>query len=179
MVFNEKQTCHEQVLAVARQMMAAARTAPKGKGIDKLEIIAVDGDDKQRLADEMRRYSERTGIKFFLRDALNVEQSEVVVVIGTSYGIFNLNCGFCGFATCTEKEEHPQIPCVLNTNDLGIAIGSAAAVAADQRIDNRVMYSVARAALDLGMLPGCSAAFGIVLSCEGKNPFFDRTAHKQ
>lgn len=179
MVIREEEARHEHVMEVAKAMMAAARTAPKGKGIDRLTIIAVDGEQKQQLADEMRRYSERSGFKFFLRDALNVEQSSAVVIIGTSFGEFALNCGFCGFATCAEKAAHPAIPCAFNTNDLGIAVGSAASVAADYRIDSRIMYSVARAALDLGMLPDCKAAFGIVLSCEGKNPFFDRTAHKQ
>lgn len=31
MILNERDTRHEHVLQVARQMMTAARTAPKGK----------------------------------------------------------------------------------------------------------------------------------------------------
>lgn len=176
MIVNETESRREQLIVAAKAMMAAARTAPKGKGTDKLEIITLYGDDLTALAAEMRRYSEQTGMKFFLRDADNVEQAEAVVIIGTAYGIFGLNCGFCGFDTCREKEEFPAVPCAFNSGDLGIAIGSAASVAADWRIDNRIMYSVGRAALDLGLLGECRAAYGIVLSCRGKNPFFDRVS---
>lgn len=158
--------------------MAAARTAPKGKGTDRLEILTVCGEDLSILAREMRRYSERSGYKFFLRDAGNVEQSDCVVLLGTSLGVMNLNCGYCGFPTCTQKLEFPAVPCAFNPGDLGIAIGSAVSVAADRRIDNRIMYSAGRSALDLGWLPECHIAYGIVLCCSGKNPYFDRTAHK-
>lgn len=34
MIQNERDIRHEHVLDVARQMMTAARTAPKGKGVD-------------------------------------------------------------------------------------------------------------------------------------------------
>ena len=33
MILNERDARHEHILQVARQMMTAARTAPKGKGI--------------------------------------------------------------------------------------------------------------------------------------------------
>ena len=38
MIQNERDCRHEHVLGVARQMMTAARTAPKGKGVDVIEI---------------------------------------------------------------------------------------------------------------------------------------------
>jgi uncharacterized ferredoxin-like protein len=60
-------------------------------------------------------------------------------------------------------------------NDLGIAIGSAVAVAADRRVDTRIMYSIGYAMLHFGMLPGdVVVAHGIPLSASSKNPFFDR-----
>ena len=34
MILNERESRHEHVLHVVRQMMTAARTAPKGKGVD-------------------------------------------------------------------------------------------------------------------------------------------------
>ena len=178
MIDNELDTKQDQVLATARAMMAAARTAPKGKGRDMLEIFTISGDDLKVLADEMRTFAEKSGYKFFLRDALNVEESQAVVIIGTKFGVFGLNCGFCGFPTCADKADE-RIPCAVNTNDLGIAIGSAVSIAADWRLDSRVMYSVGRAALDLGWMGECRAAFGIALSCTSKSPFFDRTSHKQ
>ena len=38
MILNERDARHDHVLQVARQMMTAARTAPKGKGIDIIEL---------------------------------------------------------------------------------------------------------------------------------------------
>ena len=64
MIENERDLRHAQALNVARQMMTAARTAPKGKGIDVIEIALVTDDDLSRLADEMRRIAEETGMKF-------------------------------------------------------------------------------------------------------------------
>ena len=72
MILNERNIRHEQALNVARQMMTAARTAPKGKGIDVVEIALVTDDDLSRLAEEMRRVANETGMKFFLRDADNI-----------------------------------------------------------------------------------------------------------
>ncbi|MCC8018334.1 MAG: DUF2148 domain-containing protein [Rikenellaceae bacterium] len=178
MILDEQETRSGQVLAVARAMMAAARTAPKGKGLDFMDIKTVTDEDLAALAYEMRAYGERSGMKFFLRDAGNVEQSECVVLLGTGIGVMGLNCGYCGFSTCAAKLECPTVPCALNPGDLGIAIGSAVSVAADNRIDNRILFSAGRAALNLGWLPGCTIAYGIVLSCTSKNPFFDRAAHK-
>jgi len=40
-ILNERDSRHEHVLNVARQMMTAARTAPKGKGIDIIETAIV------------------------------------------------------------------------------------------------------------------------------------------
>jgi uncharacterized ferredoxin-like protein len=171
---NERDTRNDYVQIVARAMMAAARTAPKGKGVDNLEIITICDKGRIDLANQMRQYGQQNGIDFFLRDADNVEQSSAVVVIGTRFTTFGLNCGFCGFPTCAEKNKVATAPCTFNMNDLGIAIGSAVSKSADLRIDSRVMYSVGRATLDLGWLEGCNAAFGIVLSCTGKSPFFDR-----
>lgn len=172
MIENELDTRREHVLSVARAMMAAARTAPKARGVDNLQIAAVYGPGLRKLAKAMRQHGEQTGLAFFLRDADNVEQAEAVVLIGTPYIPLGLNCGYCGFPTCADKGA--DIPCIFNTNDMGIALGSAASIAADNRIDSRVMYSVGRAALELGWLPEARAAFGIVLNCTGKSPFFDR-----
>ena len=44
MIQNERDCRHEHVLDVARQMLTAARTAPKGKGIDVIEAALVTGE---------------------------------------------------------------------------------------------------------------------------------------
>jgi uncharacterized ferredoxin-like protein len=51
----------------------------------------------------------------------------------------------------------------------------AAAVANQFHIDNRIMYSIGRASLDLKLLgENVHQALGVPLSVTGKNPFFDR-----
>jgi uncharacterized ferredoxin-like protein len=45
----------------------------------------------------------------------------------------------------------------------------------DHRIDNRVMYTVGQAILEMKLLgEDVRIAFGIPLSVSGKSPFFDR-----
>jgi uncharacterized ferredoxin-like protein len=81
----------------------------------------------------------------------------------------------CGFANCEEKNKYPEHPCVFNTGDLGIAIGSAVSVAMDSRVDNRIMYTVGQAILEMKFLGNdVKIAYGIPLSVSPKNPFFDR-----
>ena len=66
--------------------------------------------------------------------------------------------------------------CSFNTGDLGIAVGSAAAMAADFRIDNRIMYTAGKVAVELGMLGDeIMIAYGIPLAAKNKNRFFDRS----
>ena len=69
--------------------------------------------------------------------------------------------------------------CGWDALDVGIALGSAAAAAADARVDNRVMFSVGRAARSLGLLgASVTLVLGIPLSVSGKSPFFDRKPKK-
>jgi len=59
--------------------------------------------------------------------------------------------------------------------DLGIAVGSAVSVAADHRIDNRVMYSAGKGALRLGIFPeDIKIIWGIPLSAGAKSIYYDR-----
>jgi len=70
-----------------------------------------------------------------------------------------------------------SIPCAMSVNDLGIAVGSAAATAMDHRIDNRVLFSAGMAALHLKLFSEhVRMCFGIGLATTGKNVFFDRPA---
>lgn len=172
---TEQEFRHEALLEVARRVMTAARTAPKACGFDNLQIAMVDGEELQAIAQKMREMASRPKRAFFTRDADNLEQSEVAVLIGTVSKNQGLDCGYCGYATCAAKQEaNPAIPCVYNTHDLGLAIGSAVSVAADCRTDNRVMYSVGAAAMELGMMPDCNIVMAVPLAAMGKSPFFDR-----
>ena len=166
MIQNERDIRHEHVLDVARQMMTAARTAPKGKGVDIIEVALVTGDDVKVLSDKMVAMVEEHGMKFFLRDADNILSAEGIVLIGTHEQAQGLNCGHCGRAE--------GVPCAINSVDVGIAIGSACATAADMRVDTRVMFSAGLAAQRLEWLKGCKQVYAIPVSASSKNPFFDR-----
>lgn len=172
MIQNERNGRHEHVLHVARHMMTAARTAPKAKGVDIIEVALVTGEDLKRLSAQMVDMAEELGLKFFLRDAENILQAECTVIIGTREQAQGLNCGHCGFPSCSGRT--PGVPCALNTVDVGIAVGSACAVAADMRVDTRVMFSAGLAAQRLEWLKGCKSVFAIPVSASSKNPFFDR-----
>ncbi len=172
MIINERDARHEHLLYVAKQMMTAARTAPKGKGIDIIETAVVTEEDIQELSNEIMRLYSKNGMKFFLRDAENILSAEAVVLIGTREELHGLNCGHCGFSTCAEKPK--DTPCAINIVDLGIAIGSACAMAADLRVDSRVMFSTGLAAQSLNWLIDCKCVMAIPISCSSKNPFFDR-----
>lgn len=161
--------------AVAGEMAVAARTAPKAKGIDLLEIMILTGDDILKLAEEMRKIGEREKHQTFLRDSENIKKAAALILIGTRKKSIGLKyCSFCGWPNCQESEKAGAL-CAYNTGDLGIAIGSAVSVAMDHRIDNRVMYSVGKAAIEGGFLGSeVVVAYGIPLSVSAKNPFFDR-----
>lgn len=172
MIENERNSRHEHILNVARQMMTAARTAPKGKGVDIIEIAMVIDDDIKRLSAKMRVMADELEMNFFLRDADCVLQAECILLIGTHEQARGLNCGHCGYATCAARPV--GVPCAINCVDVGIAIGSACATAADMRVDTRVMFSAGLAAQHLNWLEGCKQVYAIPVSASSKNPFFDR-----
>jgi len=175
MVIKEEEFRAGTVEKIAEEICLAARTAPKGKGSDLLEIAVLKGDDIQRLSAKMKEIGDREQHQTFLRDGENVKNALAIVVIGTKKKAVGLRyCSFCGYASCDEAERAGAL-CALNTIDLGLAVGSAVAVAADHRIDNRVMYTVGKAALELKLLgPEVVIALGVPLSVSSKNPFFDR-----
>lgn len=177
MIEIQADTRDEALRQTAALMMNAARTAPKARGIDNLEIAMLTGDDITRLSDKLKEMSDEPGRGFFARDGENILQAGAVVLIGTRNVVMSLNCGWCGFPTCADKiRQAPQAPCAFNMNDLGIAVGSAVAVAADHRADCRVMYSAGVAAMAMKLLPDCHAILAIPVSATGKSPFFDRKA---
>lgn len=138
------------LLQVAQLMVVAARTAPKARGEDDISTAIVTDDDKAKLADTMDALG-RT------RDAQNVRDAGIVVLIG-------VNCGPASDAFWPFKAK---------LVDLGIAVGSAAKVASDLNVDNRIMYSIGVAAKQLSLIDADEIQ-GIPLSVTGKNIFFDR-----
>jgi uncharacterized ferredoxin-like protein len=160
---------------VASLMAAAARTSPKTRGIDNLKVIAIDDAvSRELLVAKMREIGRAEARPSFERDANCISSSPVVVVLGVESNTAGLNCGYCGQSTC-ESLDNNQGVCAFNSIDLGIAAGSAVSMAADSRVDTRIMFSVGRASLALGWFgPKVKQALGIPLSITGKSPFFDR-----
>jgi uncharacterized ferredoxin-like protein len=97
------------------------------------------------------------------------------VLIGALYETRRLGklCGLCGFDGCTACSD-AGAACVFTAMDLGIALGSAVSAATDARIDNRMMFTIGKAAAALGLLGEHKMIIGIPLSVSGKSPFFDR-----
>ncbi|MBN2453386.1 MAG: ferredoxin [Candidatus Omnitrophica bacterium] len=165
----------EAALQAANFMAAAARTAPKTRGIDNIEVVIIDDDaTKAKLITRMKDISRAESKPSLERDADSIAGSPAIVLIGVKSNPAGLNCGFCGYPTCNELSNTRGV-CSYNSIDLGIAASSAAATASHFYMDNRLMYSIGRAGLDLKLFPGnVKQALGIPLSVTGKNPFFDR-----
>lgn len=167
---------NETLLSVAREMCVAAQTAPKARGRDFLVMKILEKSDIVLLSNKMKEIAEKLDIASFKRDAENILSSPYMLLIGTKIQSAGLiKCGMCGYANCDEKNKHGKTPCVFNTGDLGIAIGSAVSVAMDHRVDNRIMYTVGQAAIELEFLgQDVPVIYAIPLSVTAKNPFFDR-----
>jgi uncharacterized ferredoxin-like protein len=159
----------------ARFMVAAARTAPKTRGIDNIVTCVVDAKkDIRDLVLTMRAIAKRDNRPSIERDAGTIESLHAIVLLGVRRNPAGLNCGFCGHSTCEELKSSGGM-CAVNLIDLGIAVGSAVSVASQFHIDNRIMHSIGRAAIEIGIFEkGVRQVLGIPLSVSGKSPFFDR-----
>jgi len=166
---------NKALLDVASFMCVAARTAPKAKGIDNIVTKIIEGVNLEKLAAKMKYFAEKENKPNFARDAEGILKSACVVLIGTKFAPVGLTfCAFCGYPDCATMEQKNGM-CVYNTLDLGIAVGSAVGIAADFRVDNRVLYSAGLTAIKIGLLEeSVKVAIGIPLSASSKNIFFDR-----
>lgn len=165
----------QAALQVVALMAAAARTAPKTRGIDNIRTAAIDDEPaRHKLIEKMRALASTENKPSLARDAGNIENAPAILVIGVESNPAGLDCGYCGHPTCDDLEKSGGI-CAFNSMDLGIAAASAAEVAGRFHIDNRLMFSIGRACLDMGTFgPKVKQALGIPLSVTGKSPFFDR-----
>jgi len=174
----------EALLHASRLMLISARTAPKSGGVDDILTVIVVGKEKEALAQEMDKIAEERKIEVFRRDAENLRDSEAAVLIGVrgTKSFFKVDCGACGYATCSEFDETQKKKgrdflgptCVFEALNLGIALGSAVKTASLLNVDNRVMLTVGIAAGRLNLLPEATVIMGIPISAKGKNIYFDR-----
>lgn len=186
-IISSSESEKDSLVEVAKLMLLSARTAPKSGGKDDIKTTVITGREKDRLAEEMERIGEERKIKGFIRDAKNVRDSDVVVLIGVN-GLkkFGLDCGACGYGSCDGFDEavrkersgldYKGPTCVFKALDLGIALGSAVKTASLLNVDNRIMYRIGTAALRLGFMDetDSNVVMGIPLSAKGKNIYFDR-----
>lgn len=178
-------THKDTVRMVGRLMELAARTAPKAVGQDYIETILLTDEQRVAVGNEMIRLANEEGMPAFLaRDGQNVLDSDAVLLIGLlPHKGVGLDCGACGHPTCEEFNRHTLSGdfdgpnCSIRCLDLGIALGSAAKIASNMNVDNRIMYSIGVAARRVG-IGGSNIVHGIPLSASGKNVFFDRKPKK-
>ena len=182
----EEELRKEAIKLAAHLLAISARTAPKSKGEDDVEIVYVDGEELEKIAEKMVELAGEKGRSSdFVRDAEGVRKSQAILLIGVNGGKpLGLNCGACGF-DCNEFKEISRKKgkdfvgpnCLFKLLDLGIALGSAVKLASIINVDNRIMYRIGTAAKMLGYAKA-DVVMGIPLTALGKNPFFDRVVKK-
>ena len=94
MIYNERDTRHQQVIEAAKQMMTAARTAPKAKGCDIIEIALVTEEDITALSNALREIGEERNRAGMIRDAQNILAAEAILLIGSRKLAMGLNCAY-------------------------------------------------------------------------------------
>lgn len=175
MLYESRSMEEMAVLNAAAGMCAAARTAPKTRGKDTIHTLVLTGDEKEALARKMEEIGAReAGLNgWYSRDASNVRKAQAVVLIGAERTYRGVSrCGFCGFAdyaACKAAGGN----CAFVYTDLGIAVASAVKTAAIENVDNRIMFSVGKAAGEMNYAETV-CWLGIPLSVSGKSIFFDR-----
>ncbi len=175
------------LLMVSEIMIASARTAPKARGLDSVHTMIVVGEEKERIAEEMKHLAETIPFeerrRIFRRDANSVLESSLIVLVGVKGSRSKgWNCGACGYSTCAEFDEAEKVKvglyggpnCAPYLLDLGVALGSAAKIASDLNVDNRIMYTAGAAAKQMGIMKEPDVVVGIAVAATGKNIFFDR-----
>jgi uncharacterized ferredoxin-like protein len=153
MLIKSQDAERDGALNIAKLMLVAARTAPKAAGHDSITTAILDGEDKDKLANEMERSGKEKKSANRIRDAGNVRNSDLVILVGVKYG--------------------GNLSNELKLIDLGIAVGSAAKIASDLNVDNRIMRSIGDVADRMKLLEA-DYSLGIPISIKGKNIYFDR-----
>jgi uncharacterized ferredoxin-like protein len=185
--YRREQMEKEAARAAASLMAASARTAPKGRGLDSIETLVLDGDDLEKLARGMESKAEKLPAHLapiLRRDAKNVRVAQCVVLIGVRGGPKKpeapFDCGACGYGSCAKLLQTPKSGrdfsgpvCIFQALDLGIALGSAVKIAGELNMDSRIMYTIGISAKEMNLIDA-DVIMGIPLSVSGKSPFFDR-----
>ncbi len=177
----------EIIIATAQLMCAAATTAPKTKGVNLLTAFFLlpesFGPLKGSLSQLAERYDDLRVERPYSRDLRSLEHSECLVVLGSRRKLMDIAgcdaCGFSGEPNGCKAAARAGASCSYNSKDLGIAVCSAALVAHQRFVDNRIIDTAGRAIVNFKLYRefGTENLFDVAcvaLSISGKNPFFDR-----
>jgi uncharacterized ferredoxin-like protein len=164
----------EQGIKAAAEMMAiSARTAPKAKGEDLIELRILYNKDVEVLGKAMVKFGEDEKEPMWKRDGNCVLKSDAVLLIGVRDPLAN-------------GVKKPSVPPKIKGDlfaedervkkciDLGIALGSAAKTASILNLDNRIMWRPGEMARRNGLLPKALVIIAIPVSAHGKSIYFDR-----
>ena len=164
----------EGIRAAAEMMAISARTAPKAKGEDLIELRILYGKDVEDLGKAMVKFGEDEKEPMWKRDGTCVLRSAAVLLVGVrdplSEGAKKPPSPPPKFKGDLFAEDERVKKCI----DLGIALGSAAKTASLLNLDNRIMWRPGEMARRNGLLPKALVIIAIPVSAHGKNIYFDR-----
>ena len=155
---------------VAELMAISARTAPKAKGEDFIDIKILSGKQLKRLGKAMLDHAKKAKEPMWKRDGTCVMRSEAVLLIGIRDPVTRKAKAAKDTVKGDVFAENERARRFI---DLGIALGSAAKTASILNVDNRIMWRAGEMARRIGILKSY-VVIGIPLSASGKNIFFDR-----
>lgn len=162
---TDEDAIKEALVQVAKLMVISAITAPKARGADNVVCRIMDDEETiNRIADKMEELAPELG-EVFLRDSRSLRNSKVLLLMG------------CKMTEAGMKVRIESIgiteDVALSIVNLGIALGSAVKTASILNVDNRIMFTVGKAAKELRLLDA-DIVLGIPLNASSKNIYFDR-----
>jgi uncharacterized ferredoxin-like protein len=165
----------EQGIRAAAEMMAiSARTAPKAKGEDLIELKILYGKDVEELGKAMVKYGEDEKETMWKRDGNCVLRSDAVLLIGVRDPLTDGAKKTPSAPPKVKGDLFAEDERVKKCIDLGIALGSAAKTASILNLDNRIMWRPGEMARRNGQLPKALIIIAIPVSAHGKSIYFDR-----
>lgn len=92
-----EETIRDKALTdIARRMLIAARTAPKGKGVDNTVLALCDKEDIKKLSDHLKQmHAQGRAADYFVRDAENILTASAMLLLGTKVQTMGLSPAEC------------------------------------------------------------------------------------
>jgi len=155
---------------VAELMAISARTAPKAKGEDFIDLKILSGKQLKVLSKAMLDHARKANDPMWKRDGTCIMRSGAVLLVGIRDPV---NKKRKASRSTVKGDVFAENERARRFIDLGIALGSAAKTASILNVDNRIMWRAGEMARRIGLLKSY-VVIGIPLSASGKNIFFDR-----